>query len=90
MFDPEKLCELIDSYNKNFGELKLMHESVKKLADVSPDMEVASWNLEKILETMQTGKVLLKQTQIICEIAEAKKNASEEELQELEEMLQEF
>ena len=90
MFSPEKLCELICSYNKNFGEMKLMYENVQKMADISPEMAVASQNFKEILDGMEKGKVLLKQTQIICEIALARKNASEEELQELEEMLQEF
>lgn len=90
MFNLESMYELINSYNQNFHQVKLMLEDINGKAGVSPEMIKAVENLKKVLAGMETGKILLKETQVLCELEEARTNNDEESIQELREMLEEF
>ena len=89
MFNPETMCELINSYNQTFAGVKSMAEKVKAMEDSSSEMLSASQNLKSIVEDMEKLKRTLKRTQILCEIDIAKRN-SPEEVEELQEMLDEL
>ena len=90
MFNLEFLCELINEYNRLFCKMKNWYQENKKKYETLPEKQIALANFKESLDKMEELKLLLKQAQINCEIAELKNKGHDDEIKELEEMLREF